>query len=81
MPTLWDKVVSMTTLEKWAREAAKERGYEAKTYVSTREEDFVLGFMVGYQESSKRHHTPPEPCPPGHNCPDCGSSIIQGIYD
>jgi hypothetical protein len=70
---------TMTTLEKWAEE------YLDETYNNHKGGHLYLlmkkSYMDGYQASSKRSHTPPEPCPPGHNCPDCGSSIVEGITD
>ncbi len=68
----------MTQLEIWAKEYCERTGGEncsgSKCPVSK-------AYMAGYQDSSKRMHTPPEPCPPDHNCPDCGPSYIdESIY-
>lgn len=70
----------MTQLEIWAKEYSDN--WAKPNPLSEAERHALEGaYMAGYQDSSRRRHTPPEPCPPGHNCPDCGSSYVEGIYD
>lgn len=65
----------MTVLEEWAKEACDELFGEHHPI------QLRGAWMKGYQASSERRHTPIEECPPGHNCPDCGTSLIEGITD
>lgn len=67
----------MTTLERWATE------YSDQYYFGTNftRHEIVDAFMAGYNLAVKHASTPKEKCPPEHNCPDCGSSIVEGITD
>jgi hypothetical protein len=41
----------------------------------------VEAFKAGYELAVKHVNTPSEPCPPGHDCPDCSHSYVEGIED
>lgn len=70
----------MTQLEIWAQEYADN--WAKPNPLSHEEKRALMGaYMRGYEDSSRRRHAPPEPCPPDHNCPDCGTSIVEGITD
>lgn len=69
----------MTALEEWAEEWCREFALQIPGSF-----DFTEGkkcFMAGYELAVKHANAPRIPCPPGHDCPDCGRSYVEGIED
>jgi hypothetical protein len=62
----------MTTLEKWAKEWCDQNLKTEPIKVFG-----MIAFMAGYNLAVKHANAPKKKCPPGHNCPDCGSSIVD----